>query len=68
MDEEARYCQEVSLVDSLIEFHPSWLRLLTSDQIRLLDNYYGIISNPQDLEAWRNEHVWADRICQTLHV
>lgn len=54
------YATEVAFLDSLVDFHPEWIEQLSAAQLETLDLYYGIVSEPQDLEMWRQQHTELD--------
>lgn len=60
MKDDRKYSDEVSLIDGLIEFHPEWLESLSEAERSSLDDYYGIVSSPADLDDWRDIHVATD--------
>ena len=53
---DSKYLEQSDLLDDLYEFHADWFSILSDHEMVLLDNYYGIVSTPSNLQAWRNEH------------
>lgn len=61
MDEsDLSFTDQSLLLDGYFEFHQDWFDGLSDPELADLDSYFGIVSKPDDVLAWRDEHLADD--------